>query len=257
MTAIIHQWFGVEIWVWLLVFARVGTAFTVLPAFGDTFVPQQVRLILAAAISLIVTPLQAAGMPPAPDHVARLLLLLFGEATIGLFIGGSARILVSALENAGMIIAMQAGLSNASVFNPAMASQGSLPGALMGWLGLLLIFVTDLHHLMLAAVVDSYSSFPAGEMPPFSDLADFTTRVVSDSFSIGVRMSAPFIAAGIVFAFALGLLNKLAPQIQVFFLFMSAQVGLGLLLLALALSGMMLFWLRFFEDTMTALSRLS
>lgn len=229
----------------------------VLPAFGDTFVPQQVRLILAATISLIVVPIQSSGMPPLPDHTAVLFLLLFGEATIGFFIGGAARILVSALENAGMIIAMQTGLSNAMIFNPSMASPGSLPGALMGWLGLLLIFVTDLHHLMLAAVVDSYSAFPAGAMPPFNDLADFTTRIVSDSFSIGVRMAAPFIAAGIVFAFALGLLSKLAPQIQVFFLFMSAQVALGLILMALALSGMMMFWLRWFEDTMTTLSRLS
>jgi len=257
VTQLIQQWFGVHLWVWLLVFARVGSAFTVLPAFGDAFVPTEVRLILAALISLIVVPLQAAGMPPEPDHVARLLLLLFGEATIGFFIGGVARILVSALENAGTIIAMQTGLSNATVFNPAMASPGTLPGSLMGWLGLLLIFVTDLHHLMLASVVDSYTAFPAGEMPPFNDMADFTVRVVGDSFSIGVRLAAPFIAAGLVFAFALGLLSKLAPQIQVFFLFMSAQVALGLILLALALSGMMTFWLGWFEETLTTLSRLS
>jgi flagellar biosynthesis protein FliR len=253
--ALIEHLLGTQLWAWLMIFARVGTAFIVMPLTGDTFVNTNMRLLLAATISFLVVPTLAPELPPQPANVFGVLVLVFGESVIGLFIGTAPRMLMSALDSAGMVVAAQTGLANATMFNPAMASQGTLPAALMGWLGLLLLFVTDLHHLLLSSVVDSYQTFRPGAVPPFQDMAVTIARVVADSFSIGIRLAAPFIATGLIFALALGVLGRLAPQIQVYFLFMSAQVAIGLILLSLTLSAIMLFWLNFFEQSLIGLMR--
>lgn len=251
----LQQILGEQIYVWLVVFARVGSAFMVMPAIGDAFVSQRARLLLALAVSVLVAPVVQGRIPPMPTDPFALLVLLMGEITVGVFVASVARLLMSALETAGSIIAVQAGLANAQVFNPAMAGQGSLPGALLGWLGLLLIFLTDLHHLLLMAVVDSFDSFVPGAALPVDDMAATIGRLVSESFQLGLQMAAPFVVAGIMFAFALGLLSKLAPQVQVFFLFTSLQVAVGLFMFALTLSAMMLFWLQHFEQGLIAFLR--
>ena len=240
-----------NLFAWLLVFTRVGSAFMVMPLFGDQFVPTNMRLLLALTISLIVTPVLAPQLPHEPNSVLALFLLLSGEILIGVFIGSLPRLMFGALEVAGMIIAMQTGLSNAFVFNPSLASQGSLPGSLLSWLALLLILITNMHHLLLLAVVHSYDLFQPGAPVPVNDLAETVTRVVADSFTIGVEMAAPFLATGLVFALALGIMARLAPQMQVFFVFMSAQIAYGLFLFAITVSAMMTFWLGHFESSLT------
>jgi flagellar biosynthetic protein FliR len=239
-----------HLFAWLLVFARVGSAFLVMPVFGDQFVPRQVRLVLALIISFIVTPILQDRLPPEPGSVMGLALLLAGEVIVGIFIGSMPRLMFSALEVAGMIIAMQTGLSNAFVFNPALASQGSLPGSMLSWLALLLIMITNLHHMLIIAVVHSYDLFKPGAPLPVEDFAQMVLHLVSESFAIGVEMSAPFIATGLVFALALGVMSRLAPQMQVFMVFMSAQIAYGLLLFSLTLGAMMIFWLHHFESNL-------
>ncbi len=239
-----------NLFAWLLVFTRIGAAMMVMPVFGDQFVPTQVRLMLAMVISIIVTPVLLAQLPPEPASPLTLFLLLAGEIMVGVFIGSLARMMFSALEVAGMIIAMQTGLSNAFVFNPSLATQGSLPGSLLSWLALLLILISNLHYMMLTAVVHSYDVFKPGAPLPVGDFAQIIIRMVADSFAIGVEMAAPFIATGLVFALALGIMARLAPQMQVFFVFTSAQIAFGLFLFAITVSAMMTFWLRHFESTL-------
>lgn len=245
---LVQTLFADQIFTWLLVFARLGSAFMVLPAIGDAFVSARTRLLLALAVTVLVAPVLKDQLPAEPQQVLALAMLIIGEITIGIFLGSVGRLLIGALEVAGTVIATQSGLANAQMFNPAMATQGSLPGALLGWLGLLLIFITDMHHLLIMAVVDSYTLFVPGAPLPIDGMADMVGRLVSKSFLIGIQMAAPFLITGMLFGLALGLLNKLAPQIQVFFLFMSTQVALGLFLFAITLSAMMMFWLGHFES---------
>lgn len=241
-----------QVFTWMLVFARVGTAFSVMPTLGDAFVSMRARLLLSVMVALLVASALGDQLPKMPESPLALFTLIFGEITIGLFIGTVARLMLSALETAGGIIALQAGLANAMMFNPAMASQGSLPGALLGWLGLLMIFATNMHHLLIMAVVESYQTFIPGALLPVSDMAEHIAKVVERSFVIGFQMAIPFLVSGMLFALALGLLSRLAPQIQVFFLFMSVQVALGLFLFAVTLSAMMTFWLTEFEQSLVA-----
>ncbi|MBV5336357.1 flagellar biosynthetic protein FliR, partial [bacterium] len=102
-----------QIFVWMLVFARVGSAFSVMPTLGDAFVAVRARLLLSLIVSTLVAGPLADQLPKMPDSPFALLVLFFSEITIGLFIGSISRLMVSALEIAGSIIALQAGLANA------------------------------------------------------------------------------------------------------------------------------------------------
>lgn len=231
-----------------LVFSRVGAALMVLPGFGEAYVSPRYRLVLALAISLVVVPFLIPLLPPAPSNSLSLFLLLSGEIVVGLFLGAIARTMLSALQVAGMVIAFQSSMANAFSFDPISAQQGALAGGFLTTVGLLLIFVTNMHHLMLSAVVDSYAVFAPGALPPLGDFSDAVTRIVARSFVLGLKIAAPFITIGLMFSLGVGLLARLMPQVQVFFIAMPLQIALGFLMLALTLSAAMLLLLNDIES---------
>jgi flagellar biosynthetic protein FliR len=159
--------------------------------------------------------------------------------------GTVTRILITTLESAGMVVSLQLGLSAAVVFNPLAAQQGSVPGAFYSMLGVLLIFLTDTHHLLLRGLVDSYAVFPPGVLPPMGDLSDTIARVTAGSFRLAMEMSAPFIVIGTLFFIALGIVARLVPQFQLLFVTQPLQIVGGLAVFVVALvTGM-----RWFLDT--------
>ncbi len=237
-----------DIFVVLLVFARTGSALMLMPGFGETYVTPRIRLFLALAISLLVTPVVAGNIPPMPAAPVALFLLLAGEILIGVFLGAIGRILMAALNTAGTVVAFQSGMANAFVQDPTVAQQASLPAMFLTITGLLLIFVTNLHHMMLRAMVDSYDVFTPGVMPPIGDFSQVITRLVASSFILGVQLAGPFIAVGLVFYLGVGLLNRLMPQVHMFFIALPMQIIFGLTVLSLTISALMLWFLDRFED---------
>ena len=232
----------------LLVFARVGAALMLLPGIGDLYVPQRWRLLLALALAGIVATVVGPSLPPLPTSPATLLALLFGEIVAGLFLGTVARLLVAALETAGQIVSLQLGLAAATVFNPAAAQQGAVTGAFLMMLGTLLVFLTDAHHLMIRAVVDSYALFTPGTMPLFGDLADAMSKLVAGTFRLALELSAPLVVVGIVFYAALGLVSRLMPQLQVFFIVVPIQIIGGVFVFAATLAAVMRWFHHAFVD---------
>jgi flagellar biosynthetic protein FliR len=231
-----------EVFAAFLVFARIGAAFAILPGIGEVFVAMRARLLLAIAVSFVLAPAVADTLPGLPASPITLIIIVCQEIGIGLFLGVIARTLLAALQTAGMIVGMQTGLSSALVFDPNFNSQSAAPAVMMTMIGLVLIFATNSHHVMLSALADSYISLPAGHLPPLDDMVTAIVRVTGDSFSLGVRIAAPFLVFGVVFFLGLGLLARLMPQIQVFFLAVPLQIvlGLGVMVVTLAL-GMAVF----------------
>lgn len=237
-----------DIFAFMVVFARIGTAMMIIPAFGEVYVFPRARLGIALGISLILTPLVAPLLPGLPDSPLALLLVLGGEMGIGAFVGFVGRIMVAALAVAGMVIAYQSSLANAFVFNPVAAEQGALASAFLTVTGLALIFVTDLHHMLLAGVFHSYELFTPGALPPLGDVSEAVARLVAASFLLAMQIAAPFVVVGLLFSVGVGLLNRLLPQVQMFFIAMPLQVALGAFVLMVTLSAIMLWYLDRFED---------
>jgi flagellar biosynthetic protein FliR len=223
----------------MLVFARIGSAMMLLPGFGEVYVPQRYRLLFALIFSALLLPVLAPILPPLPASPAELVLVLGGELVIGIFIGTLTRLILAALQTAGQVVSIQMGLSNAQIFNPMEASQDSIPSAFYAILGVLLIFLTNLHHVMLRGLVDSYAVFVPGHLPPVEDLSQTIAHAVAASFRLGIEIAAPFIVLGTVFFVGLGLVARLVPQLQVLFITQPLQIMGGLLLMGLiAATGM-------------------
>lgn len=235
--------------IFLLIFGRLGTMIMIMPALGETTVPTRIRLSMALAITLVFYPVVVSFYPTGlAENIYRALGLLGAEIIIGGFIGLATRLITSVLQIAGTVIANQSGLAFAMAFDPSQGVQGALFGNFLSVVGITLIFATDMHFLTIAAMHDSFELFPPGQWIPIGDAAELIMNTVAGVFSIGMRMAAPFIVFGLIFYFGLGLLNRLMPQMQIFFIAMPANIVIGLLLLMILLSTMMMWYLGHVED---------
>ncbi len=250
MTGTLNQFLPANLFAVMLVFSRIGSALMVMPGFGDLYVPTRYRLLLAIFLAALITTALATALPGQPDSPLRLLTLLGGEIVIGLFIGTIGRMMLSALETAGMIISFQLGLSTAQVFNPLLAQQSAITGAFLTVAGVLVIFLTDTHHLMLRGLIASYDLFPPGRFPGFGDLSDVVARLVARSFALAIELAAPFLVLGTIFFVALGFLSRLMPQLQIFFIVLPLQVAGGLVVFAFTLYAVMQWFLDDFVQTL-------
>lgn len=239
------------------VLARVGAMMMTAPAFGDFTLSPKIRLAVALAVSAALAPAASSSFPDFAEEpgVLTIAALIFGEIAVGLFLGLVARALAAALNVAGQIIALQMGLSLAQIFDPSQEIQGAIIGGFLAILGTTMIFATDMHHLLLAALRDSYFLFAPGGAIDIGDMAETMIATLSFAFSLGVRLAAPFIVFGLVFYAGAGVLNRLMPQAQVFFMMMPANLVLGLMLLMLTTGLMMTVFLGAFEDRMTLFVR--
>lgn len=253
MPDLFSEFLAGQVWTVFIVFARMGSAFAVLPGFAEASVPARMRLLLAAAITLVVSPVVAGTLPPLPAEPARLALITGMECATGLFLGLIARMMLAAAHVAGMIIGYQTSLANAFAFDPATHQQGVITAAWLSLLALVVLFAGDLHHVLLRALADSYDVFPAGRGVDPGEFADAATQLVSRSFSLGLRMSMPFLVYAIVLFVALGLMQRLMPQMQVFFVAMPLQVTIGLILLAMCTGLAMTVFVEEVEGTMASL----
>ena len=237
-----------------LVFARLGAAVMLLPGFGENFVSPRIRLLIALALTVVVTPVVSSYLPPMPTGLLAAFILVAGEVLIGLFLGAMVRMLISALHIAGVIIGCQTSLANATFFDPSNSQQGAIFAAFLNIIGTFLIFVTDLHHLMLMAIADSYTLFRPGAPLPLGDFSHVVVRVLAESFVLGLQLSAPFIVIAIIFYTGLGLLARLMPQIQVFFIAIPLQIILAFSVLAMTLSAGMFWFLSHFQESLTRIT---
>ncbi|MBO6838012.1 MAG: flagellar biosynthetic protein FliR [Alphaproteobacteria bacterium] len=232
-----------EVFTVFMVFARVGSAFVMLPTIGEQFLTPRARLALAVLIALVVAPTVDPVIPDLPPSLSGMLGLLFIEILVGLFIGTAARLLFMALAIAGSFYSFMSGLASALMFNPLAADQGALLSILFSLIGILLLFATDSHHLLIRAVVESYVLFEPGVYPMVGDMADVVARTVTESFRLGLQLAAPIVLVSLLFYVLLGLLARLMPQMQVFFIAMPLQIMMGLYLLMITLSATMMWFL--------------
>jgi flagellar biosynthetic protein FliR len=113
-----------------------------------------------------------------------------------------------------------------------------------------LIFATNLHHLAIGAIQGSYTLLPPGAPLPTGDMAELTVRLVSGSFLLGLQLAAPFLILGFAVNAAMGLLARMMPQLQVFFIAAPINMITGFLLMGLIVGAMMTLFLNYFATQM-------
>lgn len=216
----------------MIAFARVGALVMLLPGFGERAIPVRQRLALALLLTLMLLPIVREHLEAAK---AAALPRLMGELLLGVALGLCARLALAALDVAASLASQTIGLSFAQMYDPTQGQQAEMLTGFFRMLGVCLIFATDLHHVALAGIADSYTTLPVGAAPAVGDVSALMVRLVGEVFHAGVRIAAPFLVFGLVFNLGLGLASRLAPQVQLFFLTMPAGILLGLMALSLML----------------------
>ncbi len=231
-----------QVYVAALVFARVGAMVMTMPGIGEQSVPPRVRLAFALLMALILGPLVQSTVPPIPATLGGLVGGVIHEILIGLMIGSVLRLFMSSLTTAGEIISMQTTLSFAQSVNPSMQGSSTAVASFLSMMGLTLVMATGLHHLFIGAIVKSYTIFPFTRAVPINDAVTLAVRTVAQSFSLGIQLAAPVIVFSLVFNLATGLVGRVMPAFQIFFVTSPLSVILGLSLLALSLGGIAMVW---------------
>jgi flagellar biosynthetic protein FliR len=234
----------------MLVFARIGAMVMVLPALGQSNIPVRIKLAIAVMLTLIILPLHRAAYTIDMQSLTPLLVLMLHEIIIGVVLGATAQVAMSALQVAGAVIAQQLGLGFVTAVDPTQGQQGVVIGNFLTMLGVTLLFATDSHHLIIAALNDSYAIFSPGDVVPSGDVAALATRAFTAAFKIGMQLSAPFLVFGLVFNIGLGVLARLMPQMQVYFVGVPLSILTGFLIFSAVLAAMMGTFLDYFISVM-------
>lgn len=228
--------FGIDVWPAVLAFARMGTFAMLLPGLGETFVSPRFRLGAALLMALVLAPAAAKVAPGIPEKTGEALGMVFQEMLVGFAIGAAARLVMAALAIAGQIASLQTGLAMGAVFDPAFGGQSPQLQTFLGILGLAAAMAANLHHSLIEAAWASYQKFPPGGHFPVNDWAEYAIVGISNAFSVAMQMSAPLLVFGFLYYAALGVVSRMLPQIQIFFVAQPAGLLLGLLVFLMSLS---------------------
>ncbi len=231
----------------MLVFARVGVMLSLMPGFSDESTPVRLRLMLGLFLSAIIYPTVLLDLPPTPKSVPTLAVLLFHEIVLGALLGGASRLVLQSLHIAGSIIANQIGLAAATLFDPSQGGQATVVTRFMGVVGVVLIFASGLHHSLIIGVVHSYALFSPCSPIMTADFAKMTIDIVAQTFALGVQLAAPFLIFGLIFNFGLGLISRLVPAIQIFFVAQPLTMLFGFALFAAVIGTTMTVFVAHFQ----------
>jgi flagellar biosynthetic protein FliR len=237
-----------EIYATALVFVRVGAIVMLIPGLGEASVPPRIRLSFALLLALCLGPIAAPTLPPLASTVSAMGGAVLKEVLVGLMIGALLRLFLSSLATAGEAIAIQTTLAFAQTANPMQAQPGTSVTTFLTVLGVTLIFASNLHHLFIGAIANSYTLFAPSKPILVSDAAQLAVQTVGKSFALGIQLAAPVIVFSLVFNIAVGLVGRVMPQFQIFFVASPLSVLFGLSILALSLGTLGLIWTERYED---------
>ncbi|WP_170418296.1 flagellar biosynthetic protein FliR [Ruegeria atlantica] len=215
------------LWHLSAVFLRVSALVSLLPAFGERSIPTRVKLGVAAAFTLIVTP--AVPQPNQAHEFVPLVTMVFTEILVGVALGIGLRLFVLALQTAGSIAAQSTSLSQ--ILGGAAVDPVPAMGYLLTLAGLVLAVLLGLHIRVAQFLIHSYTLFPMGIAPLAPDLSQWSVQQIARSFNLAFSLAMPFVIASLIYNLALGVINRAMPQLMVAFVGAPAITFAGLFLL--------------------------
>jgi flagellar biosynthetic protein FliR len=245
-----HYATAAQVWAAALVFSRIGALVMVMPGISQGSVPPLVRLAFALMLSLCIGPIAQPYLPSEPASVDGTAFYIGREVLIGLTIGALLQVFLTSMTAAGEFVSLQTTLAFAQTANPTEAVPGTTLSTFLTLMGVTLIFDTDLHRLFIAAMAHSYTLFPPTRALPLNDAGQLAAETVSRSFSLGLQLAAPVVVFALVFNVATGLVGRMMPQFQIFFVATPLSLLLGLSIFALSLGGIGVVWAGAYETFM-------
>lgn len=220
--------------VFLLLLTRVSGIFMLAPFFGSLNIPVYMRAGTALAISVVLFPVvDQTALIKAPATVLVYALAVLTELFVGWLIGFVAYISFSAIHMAGKIMDMQVGFSIVNVMDPTSGQQIPLIGSFLYNLGLIIFLVTNGHHMIIAALFESFRVVPLLGMTANPDLTMLIANFTGGIFSTGMKIAMPVTFAILLTNVALGVLARTMPQLNIFVVGVPMQIIVGVFVLSI------------------------
>ncbi|MXS83426.1 flagellar biosynthetic protein FliR [Nitrosomonas oligotropha] len=230
-TAELNTLLGAFIWPLSRILALVATA----PLLGNPSVPVRVKLGLAVMITVLVMPLVEKSLPQIDPASGVGFAILLQQVLIGIAMGLVMRIVFVAVEMAGELIGLQMGLGFAVFFDPQNSGQIDIVGRFLGVIASLAFLAIDGHLIMITLISQSFSTLPIGlegmTNATFTTLANWGGEI----FKSGLQLSLPVLTALLITNLALGILTRVAPQLNIFAVGFPLTLSIGLLVMALSM----------------------
>jgi flagellar biosynthetic protein FliR len=242
-------------WLAVLLFplARVLGLFFSAPIFGNNAIPQRIKFVIGFLVTVAIIPL----VPPMPDVPPGSwvgLSILARQVLIGVLLGFSLRIAFSAVDMAGQLIGLQMGLSFAIFYDPLNASQTPVVAEFFGLMALLIFLALDGHLLSLSLLARSFTLLPVSANPLGPNAYSAFLAWGATIFSAGLLLSLPLIAALLIANIAMGVLSRVAPQLNLFAVGFPVTIVSGFLVTVIALPYFAAALERLFEQGFAAMT---
>jgi flagellar biosynthetic protein FliR len=212
---------------WIWPFLRMLGLFTAAPVLSTRAIPRRVRVALSVLIVVAAHP-SLPEMPAIDINSAQALMVAMQQVLIGLTIGFAARVIFAAIEFAGEVVGLQMGLNFASFFDPLMGTQSTAVSRFYGTCAAWLFVVMNGHLLLTAALVGSFTTFPVGPDPMIVFKTLQPQVWGSEVFRLGMWVSLPIVAMLTLVNMVMGLIARVAPQMNIFSVGFPVTIGVGL-----------------------------
>ncbi|RNC70726.1 MAG: flagellar biosynthetic protein FliR [Desulfuromonadales bacterium] len=224
-----------EVAFFALVMGRMAGIFSSIPLFGGRRVPMNIKALLVFALTIVCFPLVRAKVPQLPADMLSLGIMVVQETLIGASLGLLSLIIFAAVEFCGQIAGIQIGLSMATEFDPSQGEQQSVISIFQEMFATLLFLSLGMHHVFIASLVESYSILPLGAWHMSGGLLKFLVVTIGQIFVLAVKLAAPVMVTLLLTSVVLGIMARSFPQMNVFFVSMPLNIGIGFIILGLSL----------------------
>ncbi|WP_224369366.1 flagellar biosynthetic protein FliR [Hyalangium versicolor] len=222
-----------------LLLCRIMPVLTFSPFLGGEVVPVEVKMGVGVTLSIVLFPMVSDRMGALPVSALPYIALLLKEIFIGVSLAFVVNIIFDAARVAGGLADTMAGSNNAQLYVPQLGQQVSLFANLKVQLAVVLFLTLNGHHIVIETLADSLVAIPLDSFPKFSGgvwpFFDLMTRVFADMLSIALALSAPIVLATFLTDLGLGAINRVAPQLQVFFISMAIKPLVSVVIASMAI----------------------
>lgn len=201
------------------------------PVVSSQYVPLRVRGLASFCIAMITFPWVSSLLPELPQEPLLYALILLKQILIGAIMGFILSMIFASFQLSAQFFSVQIGLGMSQVFDPITQQETPLMGYLFYSVAVLVFLVIGGFHMVILAVVDSFTLIPAVKMPSSESILNLGVRYFSYMFIIALKIAIPVIAASIIIVVSLGILGKVAPQANLLILGLPFQWGVGIVMI--------------------------
>ena len=219
----------------LFIFSRVAAILLFAPILGSAQVPARLKAGLALVFSVMIFPMIQTEALPAPRGLFDLAIHISTDAIIGLAIAFAVRLIFTGVQLAGTMVDFQMGFGVVNVIDPQTQAQVSITAQFHNILAVLIFLASDAHHIIIGAIVQSFDLINPATVDFSNVTPEIILRYFSTMFVIAIKIAAPIMAILFFLSVGLGLVARTVPQMNVFIVGFPLQIGVGLLMVALAM----------------------